>query len=189
MNREELQNLIAPFYPALLLDAIISRRKRKIVRKILTVTLLIFIFVNLLTSIFGAVSPVFQDLPRIFYSLYNYNQAALGLLFITLAFWLISISSESFYGSYRFSGWKTLLPESGLSDVVPRVTLEAATVIYGMALSNDYTRAFAESRLGGFTLRRANVSALSLQKFFLNPARTRSVRDFSLMTETSVAVV
>ena len=49
MNREELQNLIAPFYPALLLDAIISRRKRKIVRKILTVTLLIFIFVNLLT--------------------------------------------------------------------------------------------------------------------------------------------
>lgn len=184
MNRDQLKNLIAPFYPALVLDAVMSRRKRQMVRKILTTLLVLFVALNFLIFFSAKISSVSPDLVGISSTFQNYNQTTLGLLFTILAFWLVSFSLEAFYRSYYFRGIKTMLPEMGLIEDNPPVTFEAASIIYSMLAGNDYTYAFVQSTLGKLVLSRSNIGRAQLKKYFDNPSRSISQKDFALSVET-----
>ncbi len=165
MNADEIKNAIAVFYPAIILNRLVSRKFRGTMEKIFGwLAVLFFILAAIVKlpdiKIFSAMQPL-----RFLQPLVPWQTAFIGGLLITLSLWLIARAFRAFYDSYYFTGLKTVMPEGGLSDTAVAVTFEAAEVLYEAQVSGDLTRAGSTSRIGRSVFYRLAVSERELFGF------------------------
>lgn len=167
MNQDEIQKAIGVYYPALVLDSVISRETRDTANTALEgVSVILFIL-----ALLGSASRRFAgSLPPDFLSwaiyLQNWQPNILGLLMVTVSLWILAEMFKAFYNSHYFIGLSTMLPETGLSDIKPLIAFEACSVLYEAFRGNDLTRGFVNSNLGRRALNRAGAGPRILKDFF-----------------------
>ncbi len=166
MNRDEIKKAIAIFYPAVLLDRILSRESRRQCAKALDAALVVLALLCL--GAFGGKNITFVSpaiLPWV-HLLRDLGPGIIGFFLMVSGVRLAALAFESFYNSYYFTGLVTSLSEEGLSDNKPAVTFEAASALQEIFSYGDLTAGFVRSKLGRRTLLRAGVGGEFLAKFF-----------------------
>ncbi|MDO8482943.1 MAG: AAA family ATPase [bacterium] len=185
MNQDELKNAIGRFYPALVLDRVISRETRATTEKILDVLLVVF-FVLVLTAHLSRVSGTFFTQGSAFVNvLQAFQPAFLGMILITLALCLVLRAFQAFYDSYYFIGLLTIIPEAGLSNVKPVITFEAAEALFLGQNSADFTGGFIGSTLGRYAFTRLGVPRQELARFLSERAHAVSPADFKFSQQSA----
>ena len=186
MSQDELKNAIATFYPALVFDRVVSRQTRVTVEKILDVSLVAFIVLVLIAHL-SRVSGVFLSQSSSFvHFLQTWQSAFLGMILITLTLCLVTRVFQAFYDSYYFIGLSTILPETGLSEVKPIITFEAAEVLDLGQKSGDFTGGFIRSTLGRYAFIRLGVPAMELGRFLSERTHMLNSDNFKF-SQTSAA--
>ncbi len=189
MNLDQLKNAIKIFYPAIVLDGLVSRKTRVSAGKVLQALLFIFWIITAIAEASKLPKFPWRTGSEWVAFLQQWEPVFMGALFISVALWLLARAFESFYDSYYFIGLQTILPEAGLSEAKPPITFEAAEVLNSGFETGDFTGAFLRSRLGGRVCMRLGFSRKTVEGFL--SARLHvvglSVFKFPELTDTSVA--
>lgn len=167
MNAEELKNAIKIFEPALIFDRFLKRETRNFIATVLSVFLIISFVLTLTSSAVFLKADWSKEILPTVKMLGDYRPVFLGALLMSFALWIVVVVFKAFYNSYYFQGLTTILPEAGLSDSKPKVSFEAAEILWVGIRSGDFTSAFVNSRLGQRVFPRLGVSGEEIAKFFV----------------------
>ncbi|MCR4311076.1 MAG: hypothetical protein NUV54_00690, partial [Candidatus Taylorbacteria bacterium] len=179
MDRNTLEKGIEIFYPALLLDRVLSRHARKAVEEAFTVTALIFFLI----SVAGSIDvPSFISMPRELFSVFHFltvwQPAFFGAFCIALSVSGLFFVFTAFYDSYYFSTLSTVLQETSFSTTKNLLTFEAAEVVLEALPHSDLTRAFIYSQLGARTFSRLGIKGEDLYGFLSTRVHVVPLTDF-----------
>ncbi len=185
MTSSELKNAIAIFYPALVLDRVMSRETRATVEKVLDVSLVVF-FILVLTAHLSRVSGAFLGKSLSFvHFLQTWQPVFFGALLMTLALCLVARAFQAFYDSYYFLGLPSVLSEAGLSEAKLPLTFEAAEVLRLGQESGDFTGGFMRSRLGRYAFARLAVPSQALSRFLSERVHVTDPADFTFLQRSA----
>lgn len=162
MNTEEIKKIINIFYPAIILNRLVSRRFREGVGKIFG--RLAFIFILLVGATKLSVFKIFSEV-QFLQSLIRWQDAFLGGFLFFLSLWLFARAFRAFYYSYYFIALRTVMPEIGLSRTDVSLTFESSEILYGAITSGDLTGTFIASDIGQRAFSRLAISKKSLSDF------------------------
>ncbi|MDO8663969.1 MAG: AAA family ATPase [Candidatus Liptonbacteria bacterium] len=166
MDSKEIKKAIRIFYPAIVLDSILSRESREVCSKAINI-ILVILSILALGAFGGKRFPIASpDISFWVHQLESFGPLIIGLLFIVLALSVVASMFKAFYDSYYFTGLNTTLSETGLSDNKPSITFEAASVLYNIFAYADLTKGFVGSRLGQYSLARVGIGEKVLANFF-----------------------
>lgn len=161
MLREELQQIISLYYPALLLDRAISHRARHFFKKLfasLTIT-------PSLLVILLYVAPVFSQQP-IFVGLSLWQHQLVGIAFVSFACWLLFFMFDAMYHSLYFYGLeKTTIGMKLAGDEALPPQFELAAILFHTR-HDDFVAGFCASPYGARILVRCGIDTASIGVFF-----------------------
>lgn len=185
MNQDELKNAIAVFYPALVLDRVVSRETRTAIEKILDVVLVVLVALVLAAHVTKISGALFSQNYGLVSFLQTFQPIFFGVLLLTLSLCLVARAFQAFYDSYYFFGLSTILPEAGLSDVKPELTFEAAEALFLGQNSGDFTGGFINSTLGRYAFARLGVPRQALARFLSERVHVVDSSDFKFSRQSA----
>ncbi len=147
MRYEELKKATKVYNPVLLLEDIVSRSKRKLLRDLLIVVVFIsFIFIQA-----GILIP---------------SPAVYGICFLLVVCLILLTIADAFYFSYYFWHLDPILNETALEVGSEIITLEVASLVYH-SYDDDVTLPFLSSEIGHVILARCGIASQDAKQFCL----------------------
>ncbi len=148
MTYQELKKATRAYNPILLLEDIVSRRKRKFLRDLLIGIILIsFILIQV-----GIIVP---------------SHVVYGICFLLFALFILLTVADAFYFSYYFWHLDPILNETALEAGSEIITLEVASLIYH-SYNDDITLGFLSGDIGEVVLARCGIPWEDAENFRLN---------------------
>lgn len=178
MTLRELSQGGIAFRPALLLEAVFSRRLRWAAEGIFTAGLLIFglaaaagATLHILDERSLFLAGVLEAIPSHLFSVVN------GIFLLALAGKLLVVALDAFFYSHYFLGMETMLLETGFTGTKIPVSFECAAVLFETA-NRDVTDDFMRSRYGGAALARSGLEAPTITEFLARRTKPISADSF-----------
>jgi ATP-dependent Clp protease ATP-binding subunit ClpC len=179
---EKLQKAIRIYYPALLLESVITRRTRRILKKVFGPTAVfavgVIVLMRMISLIPKALNVSLAALP--FFG--EISVRLWGLFLSALSFWLILTMLDALYYSYVNLKVKTLLPEWNMPAVGAAVSqFELAQIICSIQ-GHDIIKGFLQSEYGRQIMLRCGIAPEDLDKFLA--ARQAALNSQTLSIKT-----
>ncbi|MDD5050795.1 MAG: AAA family ATPase [Candidatus Pacebacteria bacterium] len=145
MTFEELKKATKPYNPVLLLEDIISRRKRKMLRDVIIgIALLSFLLIQI-----GTLVP---------------SHLVYGACFLLFAALILITVADAFYFSFYFWHLDPILNETALEAGSEIITLEVASLVYH-SYPDDITAGFLRSEIAEIILVRCGINPSDVKTF------------------------